>query len=129
MPTDSSTLTLELLGLRNRDGVLCIALFESALGYPDDSSQAVRTATLPITAIPQTVTFEDLPYGSYAATVLHDENADAQVNTNVLGIPKEGIGFSGNPRIWKGVPSFDRSEFAFTPDQTIVSITLKYFSV
>jgi uncharacterized protein (DUF2141 family) len=87
----------------------------------------VRTASLPIAAIPQIVTFADLPYGSYAATVLHDENADARMNVNVLGIPKEGIGFSGDPRIWKGVPSFDRVKFAFTPENTSVEITVKYF--
>jgi uncharacterized protein (DUF2141 family) len=127
--SSSTTLTLELSGLRNTEGLLRVALFDSAEGYPGDSSQAIRSASLPITAIPQLVTFEDLPFGSYAVAVFHDENADSQMNVNKLGIPIEGIGFSGNPRLWKGVPSFERVEFELTRDNTIVPIQLKYFGI
>lgn len=120
------TLTLELTGLRSREGVVYAALFSSAEGFPSDPSRAVRSGTFSIAELPLTIVFPDLPLGRYAATVHHDENMDGELNCNALGIPREGIGFSGNPRIWKGVPPYARAEFEFTSDATVVAITMKY---
>jgi uncharacterized protein (DUF2141 family) len=119
-------LTLELIALRNDVGLINVALFKSCDGFPSDVNKAVRSGCFPITDLPLRIEFADLPYGRYAATVHHDENMDATLNCNALGIPKEGIGFSGNPRIWKGVPPFERTIFEFVPSNTIVSITMKY---
>jgi uncharacterized protein (DUF2141 family) len=121
-----ATLTVELTELRNRQGLVCIALFSSPKGYPNDSTQAVCSGCFPIEALPCIVTFADLPFGWYAATVHHDENMDGQLNCNALGIPKEGVGFSGNPPIWKGVPAFQKAAFEFSPNSPSVSISLKY---
>lgn len=71
--------------------------------------------------------FDDLPFGRYAATVHHDENMDGELNCNALGIPKEGVGISGNPRIWKGAPPFHKAVFEFSPENTVISIAMKYF--
>jgi uncharacterized protein (DUF2141 family) len=38
--------------------------------------------------------FNNLPRGRYAVAVWHDENANNRVDTNALGLPKEGYGFS-----------------------------------
>lgn len=124
--TRLGTLTLELTALRNTTGLVNVALFDSPDGFPSDVSKTVRSGCFPITDLPLVIQFADLPYGQYAATVHHDENMDATLNCNALGIPKEGIGFSGNPKIWKGVPPFQRAVFEFAPGSTIVSITMKY---
>lgn len=124
--TQLGTLILELTDLRNETGLINVALFNSPDGFPSDSDKAVRSGCFSITDLPLMIQFTDLPYGQYAATVHHDENMDAQLNCNALGIPKEGIGFSGNPKIWKGVPPFQRTVFEFTPGNTVLSITMKY---
>lgn len=119
-------LTIELVALRNRRGVVNVALFDSPTGYPSNAEQAIRCGKFPITDVPLIIRFEDLPYGEYAASLHHDETGDAQLTCNALGIPKEGIGFSGNPKIWKGVPPFRRSAFQFAPGAEEISITMKY---
>lgn len=124
--TQIGTLTLELTALRNKTGLVNVALFNSSDGFPSDVNKAVRSGCFSITDLPLIIEFADLPYGQYAATVHHDENMDATLNCNALGIPKEGIGFSGNPKIWKGVPPFQRALFEFAPDNTMVAITMKY---
>lgn len=124
--TRLGTLTLELTALRNQAGRVNVALFDSPDGFPSDVSKAVRSGCFAITDLPLAIQLADLPYGQYAVTVHHDENMDATLNCNALGIPKEGIGFSGNPKIWKGVPPFQRALFEFSPSYTIVSITMKY---
>lgn len=123
--TVRSTLKLELTGLRNLEGVVCAALFASPEGYPNDSEKAIRSGCFPI-AQPCLLEFPDLPFGFYAIAVHHDENMDGQLNCNALGIPKEGIGFSGNPRIWKGVPPFQRAEVEFSDRHPVIAITMKY---
>lgn len=120
------TLTLEIAALRNDAGLVNVALFNNPDGFPTDPSKAVQSGSYPITQSPLLIQFADLPPGSYAVAVHHDENMDEMLNCNALGIPKEGIGFSGNPKIWKGAPSFQRSLFQFAPSTTIVSITMKY---
>jgi uncharacterized protein (DUF2141 family) len=119
-------LTVELTGLRSNLGVINIGVFASAEGFPSDVTRAVRSGCFPIKDLPLLLTFEDLPFGHYAATVHHDENMDGELNTNLLGIPTEGIGFSGNPKIWRGVPAFDRTQFEFSSDSPKVSIRMKY---
>jgi uncharacterized protein (DUF2141 family) len=124
--TARATLKLELTGLRNQEGVICAALFASSDGYPNDSSKAIRSGCFPITGSPCLLEFPDMPHGFYAVTVHHDENADGQLNCNALGIPKEGIGFSNNPRIWKGVPPFNRAEVEFSDRHPVIAVTMKY---
>lgn len=119
-------LTVELIGLRNNLGVINIGIFSSPDGFPSDAAKAVRSGSFPIPTLPLLLTFDDLPFGRYAATVHHDENMDGELNTNRLGIPMEGIGFSGNPKIWRGVPAFKRSQFEFSPENLTVSIQMKY---
>lgn len=38
--------------------------------------------------------FQGVPEGQYGLAVFHDENNNGKVDTNVLGLPKEGFGFS-----------------------------------
>lgn len=125
-PTQLGTLTIEFTAFRNRNGVVNVALFQGADGFPSDPAKAVRSGCFPITDLPLIVQFADLPYGCYAATAHHDENVDGTLNCNGLGIPKEGIGFSRNPKIWKGVPPFHRTAFEFSLDQMEITITMKY---
>lgn len=119
-------LTVELIGLRSNLGVINIGVFSSPEGFPNDATKAVRSGCFPIPTLPLLLTFDDLPFGQYAATVHHDENMDGKLNTNLLGIPTEGIGFSGNPKIWRGVPAFERTRFEFSSANSTVSIRVKY---
>lgn len=119
-------LKIELVGLRNTKGNIVLALFSDSQGYPDKPEAAVRSEVFTVTDVSMTITISDIPYGNYAVTIFHDENADSELNTNLLGIPQEGIGFSGNPKIWKGVPKYEKSQFNFSPDQEKITIKVKY---
>ena len=124
--TQVNTLTLELVGFRNLMGVVNLGLFNSPEGFPNAIEYTVRSGSFPITEAPLILTFSELPYGRYAATVHHDENQDGALNVNSLGIPKEGIGFSGDPKIWLGAPPFHKAAFDFTPNCRTIAITMKY---
>lgn len=57
-----------------------------------------------------TVEFENVVKGTYAVSVIHDENSNGELDTN-FGIPSEPYGFSNNARGMFGPASFEDSKF------------------
>ncbi|ARV62876.1 hypothetical protein BZZ01_05905 [Nostocales cyanobacterium HT-58-2] len=122
----NSQLTVEIDGLRNRQGQVCLSLFTSGRGFPSNSSNAVQNQCTAITATPLFITFKNLQPGSYAVAVLHDANSDNKANRNGLGIPVEGFGFSENPVILTGPPKFNDAAFLVAGSTTNIQIKLNY---
>ena len=63
-------------------------------------------------------TFEGVPRGRYGIAVFHDENRNGRVDTNVVGMPAEGFGFSLKTPLRKpsfGEVAFDVQPSAFAP--------------
>ena len=69
--------------------------------------------------------FDGLPSGTYALALIHDENGNGKLDT-MMGIPKEGFGFSNNPAIRFGPPSFKSAEVAVTSGQVDRTVKVKY---
>ena len=69
--------------------------------------------------------FDALPVGSYAIAVIHDENDNARLDT-VLGIPREGFGFSRNPAIGFGPPRFTAARFAIDDGHNEQDVRMRY---
>ncbi|NJM99466.1 MAG: DUF2141 domain-containing protein [Phormidesmis sp. RL_2_1] len=71
--------------------------------------------------------FEGLEPGTYAVSVLHDENGDNQLDTGMFGIPAEGFGFSGNPAIQMRAPEFSEAAVVVFGNKTTTEIDLIYY--
>jgi len=69
------------------------------------------------------VTVDDVPPGLYAAQVFHDTTDAGVVHQNLLGIPKEAIGFSNDAPLHARGPRFD--DAAFPVEDGLQRITLK----
>jgi uncharacterized protein (DUF2141 family) len=61
----------------------------------------------------------ELPEGTYAVAVYQDLNQNAQLDSNVFGIPTEPYGFSNNVRPKLRAPSFDETRFAFFDNMSV----------
>lgn len=120
-------LTLEIDGLKNKEGQVCVSIFASSEGFPSDRDRGLQKQCTKITDAPLPITFENLKAGSYAVAVFHDQNNDRILNSNVFGIPKEGFGFSRNPEIRTGAPKFSEAAFLVAGPNTNIQIQLKYF--
>ncbi len=70
--------------------------------------------------------FEDIPPGTYALAVIHDENMNGKLETNVLGIPTEGYGFSNDAKGVLGAPSFSAASFLYDGRNLDLTISLHY---
>ncbi|MEH1885103.1 DUF2141 domain-containing protein [Nostoc sp.] len=120
-------LTVEIDGLKNKQGQVCASIFASSEGFPSDRNRSLQKQCIKINATPLPITFENLKAGTYAVAVFHDQNNDRILNTNVFGIPKEGFGFSRNPEIRTGAPKFSEAAFLVAGPETNIQIRLKYF--
>ena len=52
------------------------------------------------------VRIEDVPEGEYAITLFHDIDSNGKMKTNFIGMPKEPVAISRNPRSRFGPPKF-----------------------
>jgi uncharacterized protein (DUF2141 family) len=63
--------------------------------------------------------------GRYALAVIHDENGNGRLD-KFMGIPREGFGFSRNPRIRMGPPRFDEVRFDVAAGNVRQIVRMKY---
>ncbi|GIV39066.1 MAG: hypothetical protein KatS3mg033_0866 [Thermonema sp.] len=122
-------LHIEITNLRNHRGHVLVSLFaeEGKKGFPDEPAQAYRKAKVPIENLKAVVHFENLPHGTYAVAVLHDENDNGKMDKNFLGIPTEGFAFSNNVRPVFGPPSFHKAAFELNRRSKTLLIKMLYF--
>jgi uncharacterized protein (DUF2141 family) len=69
------------------------------------------------------VSIANLPPGTYAVSLFHDLDGDAEMDTNFVGFPKEPFGFSA-PMGSFGPPGFDEAAIEFSGENTRVEIEL-----
>lgn len=112
LPAASPTASLEIdvQKLRSQKGMLRICLTARAQSFPDCKNDP-QALTRSVPATQSVVTFDGLAPGNYAVAIIHDENGNARLDT-LIGIPREGFGFSRNPAIGFGPPKFDAARFA-----------------
>jgi uncharacterized protein (DUF2141 family) len=58
---------------------------------------------------------------------MHDQNSNGVLDTNLLGIPQEGIGVSNNALNTFGPPIFEESCFNLNEPKKVIEITLDYW--
>ena len=65
------------------------------------------------------ISFDQLPPGTYAVAVFHDKNNNGILDKNMLGIPLERYGFSNNARETFSAPSFNSASIDLSSDKAI----------
>ena len=125
-PVQFGTITVHITGMTNLVGMFGVSLYNSKKGFPGKHEQAFASTMKKVTGSNDTVVFENLPYGNYAVSIMHDENNNGKLDTNFIGIPKEGVGVSNNPKIGFGGPKFEDSVFTLDKKELEVTIAIKY---
>ena len=121
-----SLIHVDVMGLRNNKGQVLCALYASAKGFPKDPQKAIHRLTSSISDKKASCEFSLIEPGDYAVSVFHDENSNGKVDTNFLGIPREGVGASNDARGHMGPPKFDAAHFQFSGGGLNLKITINY---
>jgi len=120
----ATSLDLAVTGLRSAKGMIRVCLTADPANFPgciDDK----RAITRSVPASQRDIRILGLAPGNYAAAVIHDENSNARLDT-FAGIPREGFGFSRNPRIGFGPPRFSSAAFAVGGVAETQQIAMRY---
>jgi len=116
-----STLTVRVTGIRNAKGKIRLGLYRDAK-FVEGREIEIDAATLNARVV-----FEKIPQGVYAVNLFHDENMNGKMDTNFLGMPVEGYGFSNNPGKRMGKPGFDETSFKVNQPECAIEIRMIYW--
>jgi len=122
---NTGSLTIKFTGLRNETGFMAIGINRSDKGWPRKPDLEFKWEKRDVKGGVFIAVLEELPFGTYAISVLDDENSNSEMDM-ILGIPKEGYGFSNNPDTKLKMPSFETCSFRLNNSQKEIIIELKY---
>ena len=117
---ETYSLTVEVHETRNSKGVVQFALYNKDGSIPDEKyAKYYKLLTANIIEGSSSVTFKDLPIGTYVINVLHDENKNGEIDKGFV-LPKEGLGFSNYQSL--GItnrPKYSKASFELQSDMRI----------
>ena len=119
-------LTIRFEGLRSSKGLMRACMTRNKAYFPkcEDDPAAFKGSVA--ASKDAHILFSNVPPGDYALMVMHDENSNAKLDT-MLGIPREGVGFSRNPRLRFGAPTYDAVVFTVPAGESSTVVKLQYF--
>ena len=122
MAVSSAELSIKVTDINIQQGHLLVVLYDSEEAF-DNKGKSLQMSRIQVTEQSHNLTFKGLEAGTYAVKMFHDENDNGKLDTNLVGIPSEGYGFSNNAGSM-GPASFKDASFSIT-DNSEISIKLR----
>jgi uncharacterized protein (DUF2141 family) len=122
---EKGTISITIKGIENKGGIMMIALFTEEDKFLKTPSYAKEVSISNETEIE--VIFEDIPYRRYAFSIFHDLNENGELDSNMIMIPKEPIGFSNNYFPKFGPPKFKNAAFDLDKEHIRMTVNLKSY--
>lgn len=108
-------------------GQVYVLLHNNSNSFPDNKEEAFKWAVVEANSKHVTVSFSNIPNGNYAISVWHDKNDNGKFDKNMLGIPKDGLGFSKVDQILFSSPDYQEALFTFAGTEQKINIKTIYF--
>jgi uncharacterized protein (DUF2141 family) len=123
-----SVIHVDISGLRTDKGQMLCALYSSAQAdaFPKKAEKAVARMTAKIADRQAVCEFTGVAPGTYAVSVVHDENSNGKLDTNFIGMPREGVGASNDAKGHMGPPKFSAAAFQYAGGRLDLKIHIKY---
>lgn len=125
-PASAIWLNVSVEQVKTSSGFIVLTL------YPDDPARFLKpmgslyvTKVTARAEVTQACVFVPGP-GSYGLALYHDANGNGKIDRNGLGIPKEGFGFSNNPRILFSAPKLKSVRLAVSAPGASARIRMRY---
>jgi uncharacterized protein (DUF2141 family) len=124
----AGSVSVKVDGLKGSEGVLLVVLYDSAESWLK-IPKAAQVAHAKITGGALTVDLKGVKPGSYAISVIHDENKNNELDMRWLPYPKpkEGSGSSGDAEGSKvGPPKWENAKFDVPAEGKTIGVSVKY---
>ncbi len=112
-------LNIQVKGLRAEKGFMLYVQIQ------DEAQKVLQRTRLPVITTEMKVSFEKLPKGKYAVSLFQDENGNKKIDSNFIGIPTEGWGYSNDARGNMSAPTFSDQLFEISGNK-IITINVAY---
>lgn len=123
--SNPTSLQVSISGASSDVGSIRILVFSKPSGFPEQVKQAVRSISLLPKNGKASFKLTDLPAGTYAIGVIHDQDNNGKLSTNAVGYPTEKFGFSNNPKVYFGPPAFEKAAFVLGKNAVLIEISLR----
>lgn len=111
MAAIAQNVSLTVTGMRSKKGDLCVSVFKDNQSFKDNKpSTRLKFAKSAAQGGNMRINLT-LPPGTYGIAMLDDENGNGKMDNNMVGMPKEGFGFSNFYLSGLSRPSFDDFRF------------------
>lgn len=94
-------------GLRSDQGRVIVSVYTSEETFLESERSEFRVTSEIPPGTRQVLLRLNAPDGPFALGLLHDEDGDGEMDTNFIGMPKEGMGASNNPKSRFGPPDWE----------------------
>lgn len=124
---DLLSIPITVKNIRNLKGRLSIGVFKNASSFDKEkpfkiiliAKKEIENGTLKSSI--------DLPSGTYGLSILDDENSDYKMQYNLIGVPKEGFGFSNYYHSGFSKPNFNLFIVKVnSQEKRTINFTLRY---
>jgi len=124
--SQAQTITLTIEGLRNSQGIVSVGIFKNQEQFAKE--KPVKKQLFPKTTMKAGLLVVELKLepGNYGFALLDDENKDAKMNYNWIGVPLEGFGFSNYVSSGLSKPEYSDFDFVVKPGENKVHIKMRY---
>ena len=120
-----ASVDLAVTGLRSDKGNVLVCLSTDPDYFPDCSKDKKARKLKIAAAQAEKIKIGGVKPGTYAVALIHDENANGKMDLRLF-LPREGFGFSRNPKIGMGPPKFKSAQFNLGADDVQYAVQMKY---
>ncbi len=119
-------LTIDVSNIQNDKGQIGCSLYSTEDGFPSKPAKADATMFVKSKKGEASCVFRGVKPGKYAVSVMHDENKDGELETSMVGRPKEWWGVSNNiPPERFGPPKYQAAVFSYRGGATTIKVRLR----
>ena len=117
--TYAQTMTVVIKNVNSNVGSVRLRLYNSEEQF---MKKAFAVAEVKAVDGQVVAVFENVASGTYAISVMHDANDNQELDSNFMGIPKEGFGFSNDATGMFGPPDFKKASFQFSNQEMVINL-------
>lgn len=120
---NTATIQVKVDDIKNQGkGEVVFMLFSTDDGFPKERNKAYQYGIVKNFDSSATYVFKDIPFGIYAVSVHQDLDADGEMKSNFLGMPREPVGASNLLKM--GKPNYKKCSFSV--DRPEKNINIKF---
>jgi len=126
LSANAASLTIVAENVEKAKGNVIVAVYKGDKFLSKAPEDRAYDGWAPAEKGPVKITIDNIEPGEYGFVIFHDANENQDLDTNFIGLPKEGIAFSNGAKINMGPPKIEDAAFKVDEPGTVQTVALDY---